>query len=320
MSEPISLTSAAYGPLGRSEIEVFRLCLGGNPFGWTADEAASFEVLDSYLEAGGNFIDTADVYSAWKPGNHGGESETIIGRWARSRGVRGTVVIATKVAKWAPHRGLHPDTIAAAIDESLARLQTDHVDLYYAHEEDAQTPLEESLAAFDALVRQGKARAIGLSNFSAANVARALAICDHEGLTRPVAVQPHYSLVARAEIDVLALCEREGLACMPYYALARGFLTGKYRLGRSVQSARAASVQPYLEDDRAGALLGTLDELAAVHATTPAAVAIAWLREQPGVLAPIASARTPQQLAEILPAATLDLGAEELARLSSVWS
>ena len=313
-------TLAADARLGRSEIEVSRLCLGGNPFGWTAGEDESFEVLDAYLGAGGNFIDTADAYSAWRPGNSGGESETIIGRWARSRGVRDAIVIATKVAKWAPHRGLRPDNIATAFEGSLQRLQTDHVDLYYAHAEDPNTPLEDSLAAFDALVRAGKARAYGLSNFSVASLRQALAICDREGLTRPVAVQPHYSLVARAEADVLALCEHEELACMPYYALASGFLTGKYRPGTEVSSARANRAARYLDDPRARALLATLDEIADAHGTPPAAVAIAWLREQPGVLAPIASARTSDQLSEIIPGATLELSEAELARLTSAWS
>jgi aryl-alcohol dehydrogenase (NADP+) len=311
---------AADARLGRSDIEVSRLCLGGNPFGWTADENESFAVLDAYLSAGGNFIDTADAYSAWKAGNRGGESETIIGRWTSSRGVRDAVVIATKVAKWAPHRGLHPDNIAAACEGSLKRLRADHIDLYYAHAEDPNTPLEDSLAAFDALVRAGKARAYGLSNFSVASLEQALAICDREGLTRPVAVQPHYSLVARAEAGVLALCEREMLACMPYYALASGFLTGKYRPGIDVSSARANRAARYLDDVRARALLATLDEIADRHGARPAAVAIAWLRGQPGVLAPIASARTSDQLAEILPGATFELSADELMRLTSAWS
>ncbi len=313
-------TLAGHASLGRSDIEVSRLCLGGNPFGWTADEDDSFALLDAYLGAGGNFIDTADAYSAWKAGNHGGESETIIGRWASARGVRDEVVIATKVAKWAPHRGLHPANVAAALEGSLERLQTDHVDLYYAHDEDPNTPLEDSLGAFDALVRAGKVRALGLSNFSVASLEQALAICDREGFTRPVAVQPHYSLVARADAAVLALCEREKIAGMPYYALASGFLTGKYRPGTIVSSARASRAAHYLDDVRAPGLLAALDEIADAHGVRPAAVAIAWLREQPGVLAPIASARTSEQLAEILPGATLELSAAELTRLTSAWS
>jgi len=320
MSDRLSPTAAPRAPLGRYGIEVFRLCLGGNPFGWTADEAASFAVLDAYLLAGGNFIDTADVYSAWKPGNQGGESETIIGRWAASRGVRDEVVIATKVAKWAPRRGLAPDNIAAAIEGSLDRLQTDHVELFYAHQEDPQTPLEDSLAALHELVEQGKAGAIGLSNFRAATIESALEICDRRGLARPIAVQPHYSLIAREQAAVVELCAREGLACLPYYALGSGFLTGKYRPGTAVDSPRAARAARYLEDPRAEGLLSVLDGVAAARSTSLAAIAIAWLREQPGVLAPIASARTPEQLAAIMPGATLALSDAELAALAGAWS
>ncbi|MGD0196811.1 MAG: aldo/keto reductase [Solirubrobacteraceae bacterium] len=302
-----------------SELEVFPLCLGGNVFGWTADQPTSFAVLDAYLAAGGDFIDTADTYSAWLPGNSGGESESIIGEWAGRRGVRDRVVIATKVAKWSARPGLSPANIAAAIDDSLARLQTDYVDLYYAHAEDPDTPLEYSLAAFDELVKVGKVRAVGLSNFSIEAITAALEICERDGLTRPVAVQPEYSLVAREQADVLALSEREGLACMPYYALASGFLTGKYRPGRSVQSQRSGRASAYLEDPRAERLLAALDEIASAHQTGVAAVAIAWLREQPSVAAPIASARTTEQLAEILPGARLELTDSELERLSDAW-
>jgi aryl-alcohol dehydrogenase-like predicted oxidoreductase len=311
---------ASHAPLGDSGLEVFRLCLGGNVFGWTADQADSFAVLDAYLAGGGNFIDTADVYCAWDPGNVGGESETIIGDWAASRGVRDELVIATKVGKWAPRRGLHPANIAAALEDSLTRLRTDHVDLYYAHAEDPETPLEDSLRAFDALVREGKARAIGLSNFSARSIERALEICAREHLARPVAIQPNYSLVARDQADILALCEREQLACIPYYALASGFLTGKYRPGTAVDSPRSGRAARFLENRHAAGLLRALDEIAAAHSTTLAAVAIAWLREQPGVLAPIASARTTRQLAEILPGATLQLDGGQLTRLSAAWS
>jgi aryl-alcohol dehydrogenase-like predicted oxidoreductase len=313
-------TLAGRGELGDSGLEVFRLCLGGNVFGWTADETESFAVLDAYLAAGGNFIDTADVYSAWKHGNAGGESERIIGNWASARGVRDEVVIATKVAKWSARPGLHPENIAAAIDDSLARLKTGHVDLYYAHQEDPQTPLEDSLRAFDALVKEGKARAIGLSNFSARSIEQALEICERAGLTRPVAVQPNHSLVVRENADILALCARERLACMPYYALASGFLTGKYRPGTSVAGPRAARASRYLENPQAEALLAALAAIARAHRTSAAAVALAWLREQRGVLAPIASARTTEQLAEILPGATLELGHDELALLTAAWS
>jgi aryl-alcohol dehydrogenase-like predicted oxidoreductase len=309
-------------PLGSSEIDVFALCLGGNVFGWTADEAASFSVLDTYVAAGGNFIDTSDSYSAFAPGNHGGESETIIGEWLAARGNRERIVVATKVAKWSVHPGLGAENIRAAVDDSLRRLQTDYIDLYYAHADDPDTPLEESLGAFDALVKAGKARAIGLSNYSAPRLAEALAVCKRDGLARPVAVQPHYSLVERDEYEgeMLARCEREALACVPYWSLARGFLTGKYRPGVSIDSPRAGSAAKYLEDRRASGLLTALEEIAAVHATPIASVAIAWLRVQPTVVAPIASARNAEQLGEILPGASLELTDDELRRLTDAWS
>lgn len=308
--------------LGSSDLDVFPLCLGGNVFGWTADEADSFAVLDGYLAAGGNFIDTADTYSSFAPGNRGGESEAIIGHWQAARGVRERIVIATKVGSWEEHPGLSPTTIRAAIEDSLGRLQTDYVDLYYAHRDDPQTPLEQSLGAFDELVREGKVRAVGLSNFSAARLDEALAVCERDGLAAPVALQPLYNLVERDGFEG-ALAEaaaRAELACLPYSGLARGFLTGKYRPGVSVDSPRAARAASYLEDPRADRLLAALAEIATVHSTTMAAVAIAWLRAQPTVVAPIASARNAAQLAEILPAAWLELDIAELTRLTDSWS
>ena len=280
--------------LGSSDLDVFPLCLGGNVFGWTADEADSFAVLDGYLGAGGNFIDTADTYSSFAPGNRGGESEAIIGRWQAARGVRERIVIATKVGSWEEHPGLSPTTIRAAIEDSLGRLQTDYVDLYYAHRDDPQTPLEQSLGAFDELVREGKVRAVGLSNFSAARLDEALAVCEREGLAAPVALQPLYNLVERDGFEgaLAEVAARAELACLPYSGLARGFLTGKYRPGVSVDSPRAARAASYLEDPRADGLLA----------------------------APIASARNAAQLAEILPAAWLELDIEELTRLTDCWS
>jgi aryl-alcohol dehydrogenase-like predicted oxidoreductase len=297
-----------------TDIDVFPLCLGGNVFGWTADAASSFAVLDAYLDGGGNFIDTADTYS-------GGESETIVGRWVAVRGNRDRVVIATKVGKMSARRGLGAGNVAAAIEESLERLQMDHVDIYYAHADDRDTPLEEWLGAFDAIVRSGKARAIALSNFSAARVTEVLALCEREGLTAPIALQPHYSLVERGgyEGELREECERAGLACFPYYALARGFLTGKYRRGVSVDSRRAEGASKYLADPRADALLAALDDISTTHGTSIAAVAIAWLREQPTVVAPIASARSAGQLGEILPGGTLELSAVDLERLTDAW-
>jgi aryl-alcohol dehydrogenase (NADP+) len=230
-------------------------------------------------------------------------------------------MIATKVGMWSVHPGLSGANIRAAAEESLSRLATDYIDLYYAHRDDPQTPLEETLGAFDELVRAGTVRAIGLSNYSPARLAEALAVCDRDGLTRPVALQPQYSLVERDayEGELGELCEREGLACIPYFALARGFLTGKYRPGVNVDSPRAAGASRYLEDRRASGLLAALEETAQAHGAPIAAVAIAWLRAQPTVLAPIASARSTEQLDEILPGATLELSPAELQALTDAW-
>jgi len=299
--------------LGRSELDVFGLCLGGNVFGWTADESQSFEVLDAYAATGGNFIDSSDSYSAFAPGNRGGESETVLGNWFASRGNRADIVLATKV-------GLSRANIRTAVAESLERLQSDYIDLYYAHADDPDTPLEDTLRAFDELVNEGTVKYIAASNYSAPRLAQALEISDREGLARYVALQPHYSLVERHQYEgeLAELCVREGLACVPYWALARGFLTGKYRPGVHVDSPRAGAAAKYLEDDRAVAVLAALDRIAASRETTVPAVALAWVRAQPAVIAPIASARTPQQLGEILPGATLELSKDGLRELSDV--
>jgi aryl-alcohol dehydrogenase-like predicted oxidoreductase len=299
---------------------VFGLCLGGNVFGWTADEAESFAVLDAYVAAGGNFIDSSDSYSAFAPGNVGGESETALGSWFASRGNRADVVLATKVGRKPDRLGLSRDNIRAAVAESLARLQTDYIDLYYAHADDPETPLEETLAAFDELVKEGIVRHIAASNYGPSRLQEALALSDDLGLARYVALQPHYSLVERDhyEGELSELCVREDLACVPYWALARGFLTGKYRPGVEVDSPRAGAAGKYLEDDRALAVLAALDRIAGAHGTTLPAVALAWVRSQPAVAAPIASARNPQQLSEILPGATLQLTDAELHELSDV--
>jgi aryl-alcohol dehydrogenase-like predicted oxidoreductase len=238
-----------------------------------------------------------------------------------ARGNRDRVVLATKVSKWPARPGLGADNVRLAIDDSLRRLQTDYVDIYYAHADDPNTPLEEWLGAFDELVDAGKVRAIALSNFTAARVEEVLAVCARQGLTRPIALQPQYSLVERSEYEgeLRDVCQRSGLACLPYFALARGFLTGKYRPGASVDSPRAAGASSYLEDPRAAGLLAALDEVSAAHAAPIAAVAIAWLREQPTVAAPIASARNAEQLREILPGATLTLSVDELERLTDAW-
>jgi aryl-alcohol dehydrogenase (NADP+) len=306
--------------LGRSDLDVFGLCLGGNVFGWTADEAQSFEVLDAYLAAGGNFIDSSDSYSAFAPGNQGGESETVLGKWFAARGNRADVVLATKVGRKPDRKGLSRENIRTAVTESLERLESDYIDLYYAHADDPDTPLEETLHAFDELVQEGTVRQIAASNYSAPRLAEALEISDREGLARYVALQPHYSLVERDhyEDELTALCVREELSCVPYWALARGFLTGKYRPGVEVDSPRAGAASKYLEDERAVAALAGLDRIAEAHQTTVAAVALAWVRAQPAVAAPIASARSPQQLAEILPGATLELTDAELSELGNV--
>lgn len=306
--------------LGRSDLEVFPLCLGGNVFGWTADERQSFEVLDAYVQAGGNFIDSSDSYSAFVPGHVGGESETVLGKWLAARGNRSDVVLATKVGRKPDRQGLSAANIRDAIGESLARLQTDYIDLYYAHADDPDTALEETLATFDELIEEGKVRHIAASNYSQPRLAEALRIADEQGLARYVALQPHYSLIERHhyEGELQELCVREGIACLPYWALARGFLTGKYRRGVQVDSPRAGVAGKYLEDPRAVAVLETIDSVAGAHGTTVAAVALAWVRAQPGVAAPIASARNPQQLADILPGAELELSGEELHALSEV--
>jgi aryl-alcohol dehydrogenase-like predicted oxidoreductase len=306
------------GRIPNTSLDVFPLCLGGNVFGWTANERQSFAVLDAYRAAGGNFVDTADVYSAWVPGQSGGESETIIGRWMAARGTRNDMVIATKVGMKEGVKGLSPATIRTAAEASLQRLGIDQIDLYYAHADDADTPLAESLGAFDALVKEGKVRYIAASNYKAPRLAEALAISRAEGIAAYVALQPHYNLVNRSEYEgeLRDVCAREGLACFPYYALAKGFLTGKYRLGVQVESPRATGVRAYL-DDRGLRLLAVLDEIAAAKHTTVAAVALAWLVAQPTVVAAIASARNVEQLTDLLPFVGITLSSRELERLGT---
>jgi aryl-alcohol dehydrogenase-like predicted oxidoreductase len=309
-------------PVGATGLSVFPLCLGSNIFGWTIDEAQSFAVLDAYVAAGGNFIDTADSYSSWADGNRGGESETIIGQWLASRGNRDQMVIATKVGKLPGSTGLSAATVRRAADASLARLQTDRIDLLYAHLDDEDTPLAETLGAFGELVGEGKVRYIGASNYGAPRLAEALETARAEGLPAYVALQPHYNLVHRSEYEgaLAALCARERIGCFPYYGIAGGFLTGKYRAGGGDgDSPRAGSARRYL-DDRGLAVLDALDEVAAGRGTTIAGVALAWLAAQTAVVAPIASARTPEQLDELLAVTRLDLGDDELARLTAASS
>lgn len=301
---------------------VVELCLGANVFGWTADRDTSFAVLDAFVEAGGTMIDTADSYMFRVPGNSGGESEAILGEWMAARGNRDRIVLATKVGALPGREGLSGENIAAAARDSLRRLRTDRIDLYWAHRDDPDTAQEETLDAFDALVRDGSVRAIGASNFSADRIRSALEISARDSLTAFTAVQPHYNLMVRDEFEtaLAPLIESEQLACFPYFALAKGFLTGKYRVGGpGTDSPRAEGARAYL-DSRGQAVLAGLDEIAAGHEVPVASVALAWLAAQPAVTAPIASARSTAQLAEILPMRTLALTDDErrlLAYLSA---
>jgi aryl-alcohol dehydrogenase (NADP+) len=304
----------------RTDLDVFGLCLGGNVFGWTANRDESFAVLDAYSAAGGNFVDTADVYMAGAPGNSGGESETIIGEWLAARpGKREDFVIATKVGKLPGLDNLRAETIRKAADDSLKRLGVEAIDLYYAHFDDQDTPLAETLGAFGELIEAGKVRHIAASNYSGARLTEALEIAERDGLPRYVALQPHYNLMERDyESDQMAVCEREDIACLPFYALAKGFLTGKYRAGgEKIDSVRAEGASQYL-DERGEKMLSALDATAAAHGVPPAAVAVAWLREQPTVLAPIASARNEKQLEPLIASASLQLTSEELERLTAI--
>lgn len=305
--------------LGSSDLEVFPLCLGGNVFGWTADEAQSFAVLDAYAAAGGNFIDTADSYSAWAEGNVGGESETVIGNWLKARGNRDEVVIATKVSQHPDFQGLTAENIKAAADASLRRLGTDRIDLYYTHFDKPEVPVEEIIGALDELVRAGKVRYIAASNISAERLKASLDVSDSEGLARYVALQPHYNLVSRDTYEggLQDLAERAGLAAVPYYALASGFLTGKYRAGTTVGSPRAQGAGKHLRTERGRRVLDALDEIAGAHEVPVATVALAWLAARPTVTAPIASARTVEQLPALVGVAELRLTDEDLARLTA---
>jgi aryl-alcohol dehydrogenase-like predicted oxidoreductase len=280
-------------------------------------------VLDAYAAAGGNWIDSADVYSSWVPGNRGGESEEIIGRWMAARGNRDRMVIGTKVGQLADRPGVSAENIREACADSLRRLQTDYIDVYYAHRDLPDTAaLEETLGAFDELVREGKVRHIAASNYTAERLAEALDISEREGLARYVVLQPPYNLVQRDRYEgaLQQLCVDRDIAVAPYSGLASGFLTGKYRPGAEVESARSQGAAKFLEDERGPAVLEALDAIAAERGTTQAAAALAWVKQQPGVVTPIASARTPEQLADLLPAAELELTPAELERLSSAGS
>ncbi|TAL72634.1 MAG: aldo/keto reductase [Rhodanobacter sp.] len=306
--------------LGRSPLTVTPLMLGGNVFGWSADETASFAVLDAFVAGGGNFIDTADVYSAWVPGHRGGESETLLGKWLAKSGKRNQVLIATKVGKWDQHVGLSPLNLRTALDASLRRLGTDHVDLYFAHQDDASIPTVDILGEFSRLIEAGKVRAIGASNFTAGRFQHALETARQHHLPRYECLQPQYNLVARKiyESELAPLVRDEGVGVTAYSALASGFLTGKYRSARDLAKnfARGGSVQRYLTP-RGLAVLAALDAVAASHQATPAQVALAWLLTRPGITAPIASATSVAQMHELLGALTLELGAADIAALDA---
>jgi len=309
-------------PLGNSGLDVSPICLGGNVFGWTADLDASFAVLDRFLELGGNFIDTANNYSGWVPGNEGGESEAIIGRWLTDRGVRDRVVIATKVgmASGKMVKGLSRDHIRRGVEGSLARLQIDSIDLYYAHEDDAATPLAETMAAFDDLVSEGLVRAVGSSNYTAERLRAALDVSATQGSVAFSVHEPHFNLLDRDGYEgaLEQLCRERGLGVAPYFALARGFLSGKYRPDQPIPpGGRAAGVERDYMNPRGWGMLETVDRIAAGHGVSQTQVAIAWLLHRPGISAPIVSATSAAQVTELADAATVSLSDRDITALDA---
>ena len=309
-------------PLGRSGLQVSPLAFGGNVFGWTVDETLSFRLLDAWLDAGFNFVDTADVYSSWVPGHSGGESETIIGKWLRQTGKRNRVVLATKVGKpmGEGKKGLSPAYVREAVDASLKRLKTDHIDLYQSHDDDADTPLADTLGTFAELIKAGKVRAIGASNYSAPRLAEALDVAEREGLPRYESLQPLYNLYDRAVFEdaLEPLCRKRGVGVINFYALAAGFLTGKYRSeADAAKSARGANTTKKYLNPRGLRILGALDAAAKAHGATPGQVAIAWQIARPAITAPIASATSQKQLDELVAAASLALDPETIAGLDA---
>ena len=306
--------------LGNSGLEVFPLALGGNVFGWTADEAISFRVLDAFVDSGFNFIDTADVYSKWAPGNRGGESETLLGKWLKRPGNRKKVILATKVGmEMGPgKKGLSKSYIMLAVEDSLKRLQTDYIDLYQSHTDDADTPLEETFEAYARLIQQGKVRAIGASNFSAERLLQALEVSRQGGYPSYQSLQPLYNLYDRADYETKLepLCREKGLGVITYYSLASGFLTGKYRSEKDLsKSPRGQRVGKYL-NERGRRILDALDRLAKERGSSPAAVSLAWLIARPGITAPIASATDLDQLHELMDGPKLELSPSEIELLS----
>ena len=306
--------------LGKSGLEVAPLAFGGNVFGWTVDQPTSFKLLDNFVAAGFNLIDTADVYSKWVPGNQGGESETIIGNWIKSSGDREKVVIATKVGmEMGPgKKGLSRSYILKSAEDSLRRLQTDYIDLYQSHVDDSETPIEETLEAYSELIKQGKVRAIGASNFTAERLKESIRISEEKGLPRYESLQPLYNLYDRAdyETNLEPVCVEKGIGVIPYYALASGFLTGKYRSEADLsQSPRGQGVKKYL-DERGMRILNALDHVAEKRKSTPARVALAWLIARPSITAPIASATNLEQLNDLIEGANLELDAESIEILN----
>jgi len=308
--------------LGNSGLGVAPLAFGGNVFGWTVGEATAFELLDAFVSSGFNLIDTADIYPKWVPGNQGGESETIIGNWLKRSGKRQDVIIATKVGmEMGPNKkGLSKNYIMRAADDSLRRLQTDHIDLYQSHQDDPETPLAETLEAFDQLIKQGKVRAIGASNYTADRLAEALNTSKSLGLSRYESLQPLYNLYDRAvyEDELEPLCVRERLGVIPYYSLASGFLTGKYRSEDDLSnSPRGGTVKKYL-NERGFRILNALDQVAAQYHSTPARIALAWLIARPSITAPIASATNLEQLNDLIEATKLELDPASIELLNQV--
>ena len=302
------------------DAEIFPLVLGGNTFGWTSDESESDRVLDAYSQAGGNLIDTADVYSAWAPGHSGGESEIVLGRWLAKNGNRSKVLVATKVSQHPQYSGLSAKNIEAAADASLLRLGLDVIDLYYAHFDDSSTPLEETAEAFDKLVKEGKVRAIGLSNYTPERIREWFSIARKEGLTLPVALEPQYNLVCRKtyEDGLMQVAKDEDLAVFPYFSLASGFLTGKYRtMGDLKGKQREGMVKDFFTQEGLD-VVAAMDGIAKTHGVELATVALAWLNQRPDIAAPIASARTPEQLPALLAAAHLELSDQDMQTLDQV--
>ena len=305
--------------LGRSGLNVHPIAFGGNVFGWSADEKTSFALLDAFVDAGFNLVDTADAYSAWVPGNSGGESEAILGRWFKRSGKRDKVVLATKVAKWAERPGLSADNIAAAVEDSLQRLQTDVIDLYQAHEDDESTPLETTLSAFGRLIEQGKVRALGASNYSAARLRDALRVSADYNLPRYETLQPEYNLYDRAgyEAELEPLIQETQLGVISYYSLASGFLSGKYRSAEDAAKspARGQSVVDKYLNPRGLRILTALDDIAGTHGASASQIALAWLIVRPGITAPIVSATSVDQLKDVLAAANIALSAQDVQQL-----